>query len=85
MEFDTFDRHNVQVSRYRLKGSGISYSDETSVYDAHSRQLIGSMKTSGRLKKLDSEAAKRWKEITAVYEARHGNVDLGRFHTSAEE
>jgi len=85
MEYDTFDRHNVSVSRCKLKGTGISYSEETAIYDSHSRQLIGTMKTSGRLKKLDADAEKRWDKITADYQARNGLVDLGTFEAPAEK
>jgi hypothetical protein len=43
------------------------------------------MKTSGRLKKLDADAEKRWDKITADYQARNGLVDLGTFEAPAEK
>jgi hypothetical protein len=85
LELDTFAEHDVQVSRYKLKGAGISYSDETTMYDSHTRQLLGTERTSGRLKRLDADADKRWDKIQDDYWARHGSVNLGNFAAPADK
>lgn len=85
MQFDTFEAHAVQISRFKLKSAGISCTEETTVYDSHSGQLIGTIKTAGRFKKLDHETWQQIAKARAKYDALHGNVNLGEFAAPAEK
>lgn len=85
MEFDTFNQHEVEVTRCKLKGSSILQTEETIMYDSHSGRFIGTMRTSGHFRKLDADAQERWDKAWADYNARHGQVNLGTFEAPAEK
>ena len=44
-EFDSFSEHQVELTRYKLKGSTIIQTEEITIYNSHSKELLGSQRT----------------------------------------
>jgi hypothetical protein len=86
LELATFEYRRVEISRYKLVGyDRISYSTDVDVYNAHSGELVATIKRKATFEKLEGEAEKRWEKAQAEWEAQHHAVDLGTFESPAEK
>jgi hypothetical protein len=85
IELATFERHNVEISHYKLEEGHVVFTDEAAIHDAHSGDLIATTKSSAVFHKLEGKVGESWERARAEWEARHHTVDIGNFESPAEK